>query len=122
MDVRHDGRRRFPTFGVFALHQRRRNAAGRDPFVVPTVFRKRSFISGIAVLFAFSAAMSGVFFVYTLFMQIGLHFSALHAGLTMLPWSIGTIASMGASQAPDAEDRPAPHAAGRHAGDGRSAR
>ncbi|ACU76655.1 drug resistance transporter, EmrB/QacA subfamily [Catenulispora acidiphila DSM 44928] len=88
-----------PTFGVFALHQRRRNAAGRDPFVVPTVFRKRSFVSGIAVLFAFSAAMSGVFFVYTLFMQIGLHFSALHAGLTMLPWSIGTIASMGASQA-----------------------
>lgn len=88
-----------PTFGVFALHQRRRNAAGRDPFVVPTVFRKRSFVSGIAVLFSFSAAMSGVFFVYTLFMQIGLHFSALHAGLTMLPWSIGTIASMGASQA-----------------------
>ena len=30
-----------PTFGGFALHQRRRSAAGRDPFVVPTVFRKR---------------------------------------------------------------------------------
>ena len=87
-----------PTFGVFAVHQRRRNAAGRDPFVVPTLFRKRSFISRRPVLFAFSAAMSGVFFVYTLFMQIGLHFSALHAGLTMLPWSIGTIISMGASQ------------------------
>ena len=88
-----------PTFGGFALHQRRRSAAGRDPFVVPTVFRKRSFNSGIGVLFAFSAAMSGVFFVYTLFLQVGLQYSALHAGLTMLPWSIGTIASMGASQA-----------------------
>jgi EmrB/QacA subfamily drug resistance transporter len=87
-----------PTFGVFALHQRRRNAAGRDPFVVPTVFRKRSFNSGIGVLFAFAAAMSGVFFVYTLFLQVGLHYSALHAGLTMLPWSIGTIVSMGAGQ------------------------
>ncbi|MEZ0106942.1 EmrB/QacA subfamily drug resistance transporter [Catenulispora sp. EB89] len=88
-----------PTFGVLALHQRRRNALGRDPFVVPTVFRKRSFVSGIAVLFSFAAAMSGVFFVYTLFLQVGLHYSALHAGLTMLPWSIGTIVSMGASQA-----------------------
>jgi EmrB/QacA subfamily drug resistance transporter len=87
-----------PTFGAFALHQRRRNAAGRDPFVVPTVFRKRSFIAGIAVLFSFAAAMSGVFFVYTLFLQVGLGYSALHAGLTMLPWSIGTIISMGASQ------------------------
>jgi len=87
-----------PTFGVLALHQRRRNALGRDPFVVPTVFRKRSFVSGIAVLFSFAAAMSGVFFVYTLFLQVGLHYSALHAGLTMLPWSIGTIISMGASQ------------------------
>ncbi|GAA1992666.1 MFS transporter [Catenulispora subtropica] len=88
-----------PTFAAFALHQRRRNAAGRDPFVVPTVFRKRSFNSGIGVLFAFGAAMSGVFFVYTLFLQVGLRYSALHAGLTMLPWSIGTIVSMGASQA-----------------------
>jgi EmrB/QacA subfamily drug resistance transporter len=88
-----------PTFGVFALHQRRRNAAGRDPFVVPSLFRKRSFVSGIGVLFSFAAAMSGVFFVYTLFLQVGLHYSALHAGLTMLPWSIGTIVSMGASQA-----------------------
>jgi len=87
-----------PTFGVFAVHQRRRNALGRDPFVVPSVFRKRSFNSGIGVLFAFSAAMSGVFFVYTLFLQIGLQYSALHAGLTMLPWSIGTMASMGLSQ------------------------
>lgn len=87
-----------PTFGVFALHQRRRNNAGRDPFVVPTVFRKRSFNSGIGVLFAFGAAMSGVFFVYTLFLQVGLQYSALHAGLTMLPWSIGTMVSMGVSQ------------------------
>ncbi|NUR62017.1 MAG: DHA2 family efflux MFS transporter permease subunit [Catenulispora sp.] len=88
-----------PAFGVFALHQRRRNAAGRDPFVVPSVFRKRSFNSGIGVLFAFAAAMSGVFFVYTLFLQVGLHYSALHAGLTMLPWSVGMIVSMGAGQA-----------------------
>ena len=88
-----------PTFGVFAWHQRRRNAAGRDPFVVPSVFRKRSFNSGIAVLFAFGAAMGGVFFVYTLFLQVGLHYSALHAGLTMLPWSVGIMVSMGAGQA-----------------------
>ncbi|GAA2032824.1 MFS transporter [Catenulispora yoronensis] len=88
-----------PTFGVFALHQRRRNSVGRDPFVVPTLFRKRSFNSGISVLFAFGAAMSGMFFVYTLFLQIGLGYSALHAGLTMVPLSVGIIISMGISQA-----------------------
>ena len=88
-----------PTFGVFGWHQRHRNAAGRDPFVVPSLFRKRSFNSGIAVLFAFGAAMGGVFFVYTLFLQVGLGYSALHAGLTMLPWSVGIMVSMGIGQA-----------------------
>lgn len=88
-----------PVFGLFALHQRRRNTAGRDPFVVPSVFRKRSFNSGLGVMFAFAAAMSGVFFTITLFLQGGLHYTALHAGLTTLPWSVGIMLSMGAGQA-----------------------
>jgi MFS family permease len=87
-----------PMFGVFGIHQRLRFKADRDPFVVPTLFRKRSFNSGIAVMMAFGAAMSGIFFTSTLFLQIGLHYTALHAGLTMLPWSLGTIVSMGAGQ------------------------
>jgi EmrB/QacA subfamily drug resistance transporter len=88
-----------PAFIVFGLHQRLRMKAGRDPFVVPTLFGKRSFTSGIAVMMAFGAAMSGVFFTSTLFLQVGLHYTALHAGLTMLPWSVGTMLSMGAGQA-----------------------
>ena len=87
-----------PMFGLFALHQRARRRAGRDPLVETSIWRKREFCSGVAFVMLFFGSMTGMFFALTLFMQVGEHFTALHAGLTTLPWSLGGMVSMGTSQ------------------------
>ena len=87
-----------PVFGIFALHQRARRRAGRDPLVETSIWRKREFSSGVAFVMLFFGSMTGMFFALTLFMQFGQHFTPLHAGLTTLPWSLGGMVSMGASQ------------------------
>ena len=87
-----------PAFGIFALHQRARRRAGRDPLTETSLWRKREFCSGAAFVMLFFGSMTGMFFALTLFMQLGEHFTPLHAGLATLPWSLGGMVSMGASQ------------------------
>lgn len=88
-----------PAFGIFALHQRARRQAARDPLVETSIMRNRAFCAGLGFVLLFFGATTGLLFALTLFLQIGEHFSPLHAGLTTLPWSIGGMISMGASQA-----------------------
>jgi EmrB/QacA subfamily drug resistance transporter len=87
-----------PAFGLFVLHQRSRRRAGRDPLVETSIWRKREFCSGVVFVMLFFGSMTGMFFALTLFLQIGEHFSPLHAGLTTLPWSLGGTISIGAAQ------------------------
>ncbi len=60
------------------------------PLVELDMFRIRSFRTGVAISAAFIAGIPAFFFVFSLFLQVGIGFSALHAGLTTVPWSIGT--------------------------------
>ena len=39
--------------------------------------------------------MIGLMLVFTLYLQLGEGFSAIHAGLTMIPWSLGTAIGAG---------------------------
>jgi len=78
------------TLATFVIHSRRRQAAGGDPLITASVFRKRSYTSAVTVLFLFFSGMSGVLLVFTLYLQLGRSFSPIHAGLTLVPWSIGT--------------------------------
>ena len=87
-----------PAFGIFALHQRARRRAGRDPLTETSIWRKLEFCSDAAFVMLLFGSMTGMFFALTLFMQLGEHFTPLHAGLTTLPWSLGGMVSMGASQ------------------------
>jgi MFS family permease len=87
-----------PAFGVFALHQRARQRAGRDPLVETGIWRKRAFCFGTGFVLLFFGSMTGMFFTLTLFMQLGEHFTPLHAGLSMLPWSVGGLVSIGVAQ------------------------
>jgi EmrB/QacA subfamily drug resistance transporter len=79
----------FAGFAGFAVHLRRGVAKGKDPLVLPSVFAQRGFAGGIGVLIPFFAGMVGSSFSLMLFLQLGHHFSALHAGLTMIPFSLG---------------------------------
>jgi EmrB/QacA subfamily drug resistance transporter len=60
------------------------------PLVELDMFRIPSFRTGVAISAAFIAGIPSFFFVFSLFLQVGLGFSALHAGLTTVPWSLGT--------------------------------
>jgi EmrB/QacA subfamily drug resistance transporter len=82
-------------FVVFGLHERARERAGRDPLVTTSIFAKRAYVSGAFVLLLFFAAMMGLMLVLTLYLQLGLGFSAIHAGLTLVPQSLGMAVGAG---------------------------
>lgn len=75
--------------GCFWLHERRRERAGRDPLVTTSIFSKRAYTSGLVVLVLFFGAMVGLMLTLTLYLQLGLGFSAIHAGLSLVPQSLG---------------------------------
>ncbi|MEE1792355.1 MFS transporter [Streptomyces sp. BE308] len=77
-------------FSLFALHQRRTAAAGREPLVTPGLLRKPAFTVGLGGIALFFGGLIGTQLVLTLFLQIGQHFSAGDAGLGNLPLAVGT--------------------------------
>jgi hypothetical protein len=79
-------------FGLFGLVEARREKRGLDPLVTPSLFRKRAFTGGLALGLVFFSALIGTGLVFTLYLQIGLGYSPLKAGLTSLPQALGTVA------------------------------
>lgn len=77
-------------FALLALHLRRRKATGRDPLIEPSVFTHRGYTAGALVLMLYFGGMVGSMLTLTLFLQLGEGFSAIHAGLTMAPFALGT--------------------------------
>jgi MFS family permease len=62
-----------------------------------SLFRERSFSTGMGVAIAFFLGIASFGLVLTLFLQIGMGFTPLHAGLTFLPFSAGVLLSSGAA-------------------------
>ncbi|MBM3516849.1 MAG: MFS transporter, partial [Alphaproteobacteria bacterium] len=77
--------------------QQRIARRGGAPLVVPRLFRHRSFVAGIVLSGAFFAIASGFFLMLALFLQVGLGYGVLKAGLTGIPFSIGVSAAAGLS-------------------------
>jgi len=78
-----------PLLGVFVLTQAR-HPGRAAPLVDLTVFRSRATTAGLGIgLILFGA--TSFFFVLTLHLQDGLGYSALHTGVTFVPFSIGII-------------------------------
>jgi EmrB/QacA subfamily drug resistance transporter len=80
--------------GVFGLAERR---AHGSPLIEPSLLQNRAFTSGLALGVVFFTAFGGLGLVLSLYTQLGLHFSALHAGLTMAPLSLGAAVGAGSS-------------------------
>ncbi|WP_031162977.1 MFS transporter [Streptomyces durhamensis] len=85
-------------FVAFGAYESRRSKAGRDPLVVPSLFRKRGFSGGMTLGLVFFSTMQGFMLVFNLYTQIGLGYSPLKAGLVMVPWSGGMIVGFGVAQ------------------------
>ncbi len=83
--------------GVFVAQQRRRERAGRAPLIPMSLFADRGFTSGVVTQFAFQASMVGMFLVLAIYLQTGLQFSPWESGLTLLAFSLGSLAGSGAT-------------------------
>ncbi|MFF9376976.1 MFS transporter [Streptomyces griseoluteus] len=77
-----------PVFAALVAYERRKAARDGSPLVELSLFRVRSFAAGIAVQTVFGVALGVFFLVWTLYMQIGLGWSVLRAGLTGVPFSL----------------------------------
>ena len=86
-------------FGVFAFFESRRERTGRDPLVTPSLFRKRAFTGGLALGLVFFGALIGTGLIFTFYLQIGLGYSPLKAGLSTLPQALGTLVGFGVAGA-----------------------
>ncbi|MFC8131459.1 MFS transporter [Streptomyces sp. NPDC057302] len=80
-----------PLFVVFALYERKKAARDGSALVEPSLFKERSFVAGLLVMLSFFAIISGLFFPFTLYLQVGLGFSPLAAGLATIPFSFGAM-------------------------------
>lgn len=83
----------------FGALQRRTAARGGQPLIDIAVFARRSVAGGLAVQLLFLMPIMGFFLTVMQFLQHGLGMSPLHAGLSMLPWSITVTVFAGLSAA-----------------------
>jgi EmrB/QacA subfamily drug resistance transporter len=74
---------------LFILYERSLPST-RFPLVQLSLFRIPSFRVGVAIAAVFIAGIPAFFFTFSLMLQVGLGYSALHAGLTTIPWSLGS--------------------------------
>ncbi|MCX3286851.1 MFS transporter [Streptomyces sp. NEAU-H22] len=82
---------------VLVAYERRKAARDGSPLVELSLFKVKSFAAGIAVQTVFGIALGVFFLVWTLYMQVGLGWRPLKAGLTGVPFSIAVSAAAGMS-------------------------
>jgi EmrB/QacA subfamily drug resistance transporter len=73
----------------FGWYQVRRQRAGRDPLVEPSVFRNRPYRAGIVFSVVFTGSLGGIVMIFNVFLQNGLGFSPWHSAVTTAPWAAG---------------------------------
>ncbi len=81
----------------FLAWERRYRRGGREPLVDLTLFARKSFSFGTSMITVYFAGFTSLFFVLTLLLQFGLGYSALLAGLTTLPFAVGSGLAAGVS-------------------------
>jgi EmrB/QacA subfamily drug resistance transporter len=86
-----------PVLAAFIGYERLKARRDGSPLVHVGLFRERGFSAGMAIAIAFFLGIASFGLVLTLFLQLGLGFTPLHAGLTFLPFSLGVLASSGAA-------------------------
>ncbi|MGW4032701.1 MFS transporter [Streptomyces sp. NPDC004838] len=84
-------------FGVFVAYEKHKTRKDGSPLVELSLFQVKSFAAGIGVQLVFGVVLGVFFLVWTLYMQIGLGWSPLRAGLTGVPFSIAVSVAAGVS-------------------------
>jgi predicted MFS family arabinose efflux permease len=82
-----------PVFVAFVWYERVKARRDGSPLVPLSLFRDRALRVGLTVAMTFFLGIASFGLVLTLFLQLGLGFTPLHAGLTFLPFSAGVLVS-----------------------------
>ncbi|GGR15243.1 MFS transporter [Streptomyces netropsis] len=69
---------------LFVLVERRT----RDPLVPLRLFANRSLATALLVILVFQSALGGAYYIFTTYLQGGLHYDPLRAGLAFLPVTV----------------------------------
>jgi EmrB/QacA subfamily drug resistance transporter len=86
-----------PVAALFIWYERIKDRRDGSPLVPLRLFGERGFSAGMAIAVTFFMGIASFGLVLTLFLQLGLGFTPLHAGLTFLPFSLGVLISSGAA-------------------------
>ncbi|KAF4407486.1 MULTISPECIES: MFS transporter [Streptomyces] len=74
-----------------------RHARRAQPVVDLTLFREASYTFGSVIMLVYFAGFTSIFFIFTLYLQSGLGYSALLAGLAITPFALGSAIAAGFS-------------------------
>lgn len=77
-------------FVVFFWYERFSERRGKEVILPRSLIRDRSYVMGTILLSCYFAGWSGLFIVYTMYLQQGLGFPAWAAGLFQLPLAAGS--------------------------------
>jgi EmrB/QacA subfamily drug resistance transporter len=86
-----------PAAGLFVWYERAQDRRDGSPLVQLSLFGQRAFSIGIAIAVTFFLGVTSFALILTLFLQVGLGFTPLHAGLTFLPFSGGVLIASAAA-------------------------
>ncbi|WP_328379561.1 MFS transporter [Streptomyces sp. NBC_01020] len=76
--------------GGFTWWESRCSRRGIQPVLNMELFRVRSYWLGCLLILLYFAGFTSIFFISTLYLQSGLHYSALLAGLAITPFALGS--------------------------------
>lgn len=82
---------------AFVVQQRRRERRTGSALLPMRLFGDRGFSAGLVTQGTFQGSLAGFALVLTIYVQTGLGWSAIHAGLTLLPFSLGAFVGTGIS-------------------------
>ncbi|MGW1075722.1 MFS transporter [Streptomyces sp. NPDC002537] len=82
---------------AFALYELRRERSGRTPLIRMSLFASRGFSGGLVMVVLFYGAFLPFFLVFSVYVQSGLGFTALQAGVALVPYALGSALGSGAS-------------------------
>ncbi|MFD9500422.1 MFS transporter [Streptomyces sp. NPDC060035] len=84
-------------FAGLVAYERQKARRDGSPLIELSLFKVKSFAAGVAVQLTFGVVLGIFFLVWTLYMQMGLGWSALRAGVTGIPFSIAVSVAAGIS-------------------------
>lgn len=80
---------------AFVRWEARCPKGGVQPVIDLALFQVRSYWLGCLLILLYFAGFTSIFFISTLYLQSGLHYSALLAGIAITPFALGSGASAG---------------------------